>query len=412
VAGTADVVVVGAGLAGLSAARILVLSGLDVAVLEASDAVGGRVRTDTVDDMLLDHGFQLVNPAYPELRRRVDLPALQLRPFGTGLVLASGGGRTVIETPWRHPASLGGLLRTGTVAEKIRLARYVAPVVAQPAARTLRRDDVSWGAALDAAGVHGELRHAVLEPFLAGVLGEDRQETSRRFVDLLLRCFVLGNPSLPAGGIRALPDQLAAGLPAGTISLHTPVRAVHGTSVRTDDGTWHARAVVVAAGPTTSARLLDLPMPTMRSLTTVYLRASTSPALGRHPLLHLDGDRRGPVVNTAVVSDAAPDYCAGGALVAATVLGDRSDYATRREVRRQLALIYGAPSDTWDHVATYAVAEALPAMLPPLDLTQEVDLGAGRFVAGDHRDTASQQGAMVSGRRAARAVLRRLDVRG
>jgi hypothetical protein len=168
--------------------------------------------------------------------------------------------------------------------------------------------------------------------------------------------------------------------------------------------------VIVAADPATAARLLGLPMPVMRGLTTFYLRAATSPAHGRSPLLHLDGDRRGPLVNTAVLSDAAPTYCSAGALVAATVLGDRDDAATLGEVRRQLALVYGQPTRTWDHVATYAVAEALPAMLPPLSLAQEVDLGEGRFAAGDHRDTASQQGAMVSGRRAAQAVLRRLGV--
>ncbi|MDF2968594.1 MAG: amine oxidase [Nocardioidaceae bacterium] len=408
--GTADVVVVGAGLAGLSAARVLASRGVHVAVLEASDAVGGRVRTDAVDGMLLDRGFQLVNPAYPELRRRVDLDSLRLRPFGTGLVLARGDGRTVIENPLRRPASARDALATGTLAEKIRLARYVAPVVVQPVARTRRRADVSWGVALDRAGVRGDLRHALLEPFLAGVLGEDRQESSRRFVDLLLRCFVLGNPSLPAAGVRALPDQLAAGLPAGTVRLTTPARAVQGTSVHTDDGTWTARAVVVAADPATAARLSGLPMPVMRGLTTFYLRAATSPAHGRSPLLHLDGDRRGPVVNTAVLSDAAPTYSSGGALVAATVLGDRDDAATLDEVRRQLALVYGQSTRSWEHVATYAVAEALPAMLPPLTLAQEVDLGDGRFVAGDHRDTASQQGAMVSGRRAAQAVLRLLGV--
>ena len=408
--GTADVVVVGAGLAGLSAARVLAARGVHVAVLEASDAVGGRVRTDSVDGMLLDRGFQLINPAYPELRRRVDLSALRLRPFGTGLVLARGAGRTVIENPLRRPTSVGDALATGTLAEKIRLARYVAPVVVQPVARTRRRPDVSWGAALDRAGVRGDLRHAVLEPFLAGVLGEDRQESSRRFVDLLLRCFVLGNPSLPAGGVRALPDQLAAGLPAGTVRLTTPARVVQGTSVHTDGATWHARAVIVAADPTTAARLLSLPAPVMRGLTTFYLRAASSPGHGRSPLLHLDGDRRGPVVNTAVVSDAALTYCSGGALVAATVLGGRADTETLGEVRRQLALVYGRSTDTWDHVATYAVTEALPAMLPPLALAREVDLGGGRFVAGDHRDTASQQGAMVSGRRAAHAVLRRLGV--
>ncbi len=52
-----DVIVVGAGLAGLHAALRLQAAGREVIVLEASDAVGGRIRTDEVDGMLLDRGF-------------------------------------------------------------------------------------------------------------------------------------------------------------------------------------------------------------------------------------------------------------------------------------------------------------------------------------------------------------------
>jgi hypothetical protein len=141
----------------------------------------------------------------------------------------------------------------------------------------------------------------------------------------------------------------------------------------------------------------------MRSLTTFYHRAEHSPASRR--LLHLDGDREGPVVNTAVVSDVAPSYCPDGALVATTILGTGADRETRSLVTRQLGRIYGVDPAGWELVATYVIPEALPAMVPPLQLRQPVSLGQGLFVAGDHRDTASIQGALVSGRRAAKAVL-------
>jgi hypothetical protein len=141
----------------------------------------------------------------------------------------------------------------------------------------------------------------------------------------------------------------------------------------------------------------------MRSLTTFYHRAEHSPA--SRALLHVDGDRQGPVVNTAVLSDVAPAYCTDGALVSSTILGATADHEIRSAVTRQLGHIYGVDASPWDLVATYAIPNALPAMLPTLELRRPVALGNGLFVAGDHRDTASIQGAIVSGRRAAAAVL-------
>lgn len=400
-----DVVVIGAGLAGLTCAVELTRRGLDVVVLEAGDAVGGRIRTDQVDGMLLDRGFQLLNPAYPALAGLVDLAALRLQSFEPGIAVASHGTRTVLADPFRSPRDLSRLFAggTGSVVEKACFAAYALRCALLPAHRLKRLPDVSYGSALDQARVSGALRTSVLEPFLAGVLAEDAQESSRRFVDLLLRMFARGVPALPGEGMQALPQQVSDLLPANTVRLATPVRSVKGHAARSDDGAWYGRAVVVATDPVTASELTSLPPPRMRGLTTFYHHTATSPA--ERALLHVDGDRGGPVVNTAVVSDAAPAYCRQGALVASTVLGARDDAATLRAVGQQLSAIYGVPTDRWNLVASYPIPAALPAMLPPLDFRQPVDLD-GMFVCGDHRDTASIQGAIVSGRRAAAAVVR------
>lgn len=380
-------------------------------VLEASDAVGGRVRTDTVDAMLLDRGFQLLNPAYPAVRRLVDVPALALQPFDAGVMVARASGACRLVDPRRARRGLLADLTgaTGSLPEKAAFACYSLTTAYGRVARLAGRPDVSYGAALDTVGVRGELRRAVLEPFLAGVVGEDRQETSRRFVDLLLRSFARGTPALPAAGMQALPAQLAAGLPDECLQLGVAARQVSGQQVVTASGSWRARAVVVAADPTHAAELCGLPAPRLRALTTLYFRAERSPVPTGRPLLHLDGDRRGPVVNSAVVSDAAPTYCRDGSLVAATVLGTAGGRHVETTVRRQLALIYRSPTDDWQLVATYRVPAALPAMVPPLAPRQPVALGDGLYVAGDHRDTASIQGALASGERAGRAVVASLD---
>ncbi len=403
-----DVVVIGAGLAGLTCAAELSRRGLDVVVLEASDAVGGRIRTDHVDDMLLDRGFQLLNPAYPALKGVVDMPSLDLQCFDAGVLVASAGQRTALADPVRSPRDVLQALKgsTGSIVEKACFASYALRCAVAPPSRLRALDDIAYGAALDHAHVSGRLRRSVLEPFLAGVLAEDDQQTSRRFVDMLLRTFARGVPGLPASGMQALPEQVASQLPAGSVRLGVRASSVQTGTVRSDAGELRGRAVVVATDPRTAASLTDLPEPHMRGLTTFYHRAPTSPSSRR--LLHVDGDRRGPVVNSAVVSDIAKRYCPSGALVASTILGAGDSSTVVMAVERQLAEIYAADVNAWELVATYPIPAALPAMLPPLNMRQPVGLGDCLFVAGDHRDTASIQGAIVSGRRAAAAVRRSL----
>jgi len=405
-----DVVVIGAGLAGLACATHLTRAGVDVVVLEASDAVGGRVRTDMVDQMLLDRGFQLLNPAYPALAGVVDLDALSLCSFEAGVVIAYEQGRTVLADPRRSFADLAASCdrATGTVRSKLRLARYVARTLPHGGRRIADRPDVPYGRALAEAGVEGYLSQRVLFPFLAGVLGEDRQESSRVFVDLLLRTFARGIPALPTGGMQSLPNQLARGLPAGAVATGQRVVRVRPGRVRTADAELAASCVVIAADPETGTQLAGLPTPQMRALTTFYHRAAISPTSRK--LLHIDGDRRGPVVNSAVVSDVSPQYCVSGALIATTVLGSHTDAATANAVQAQLALIYGVDTSRWELVATYAIPHALPAMLSPLMPRQSVACGDGVYIAGDHRDTASIQGALVSGHRTAVAVLGQLGI--
>ncbi|WP_366515015.1 FAD-dependent oxidoreductase [Microbacterium sp.] len=303
-----DVVVIGGGLAGLRCATRLAEAGRDVVVLEAEDAVGGRERTDVVDGFRLDRGFHVLNPAYPAVRRWVDVGALALRRFPVALGVRMEDGVARIAHPLRYPASIPASLAGGLVrpADLLPLARWALPVLTDPRA-VKHGPDRTLAEAWDRAGVRGPLRESVLEPFLAGVLADDRQETSDIFVRLLLRSFALGAPGVPAAGIGALPAQLAdtARRAGAGIRLSHRVTATrpHGRGWRVEiDGAdaVDARAVVVATGLTPG---LDVPLPRPRGLRTWWF--ATDERHNDDGALRVDGRRRGPVVHTAIVSNTA-----------------------------------------------------------------------------------------------------------
>lgn len=419
-----DVVVVGAGLAGLAAARELTRAGLGVALLEAGEAPGGRVRTDQVDGFLLDRGFQVLNPSYPELRAVADIAALRLRPYDAALRVVLERSTTTLGDPRRRPSTAPSslLAPVGSPLGKARLVTYaLRAAYTDPggAADDVRRPDTSIRQAFAGAGLPDRLVDRVLRPFLAGVLLEPNLASSRRFADLVLRSFVRGTPGLPSAGIRALPDQLAAGLPPGTLRLGAGVASLTAGGVRTADASVAAAAVVVAGEAPAAARLLatagiDLPVPPARVVTTWYhTPTGTDPAelAGGRPVIVVDGLHRGPVVTTSVPTAAAPSYSSDGrALVSSSVLDLDTSAAAEQAVRAHLRVLYGTDTSRWELVGVVPVPYAQPAMLPPLDPRRPVRLGGARYLAGDHRDTASVQGALVSGRRAAQAVLADLVV--
>lgn len=213
-----DVVVVGAGLAGLSAASELQRGGLDVLVLESSDAPGGRLRTDRVDGFQLDRGFQLLNPCYPRLRRlaaegAINLRRLDMQSFDAGVRVALDGKAAILADPRRSPKDLLQLFesQTGSPFAKAAFGLWALHCATAPVGRLVRGADQPYGQLLHRYRINGALRDAVLEPFLAGVLADVDQASSAHLVALLIRSFARGTPGVPAGGVQALPDQLKIG---------------------------------------------------------------------------------------------------------------------------------------------------------------------------------------------------------
>jgi len=404
-----DVVIVGAGLAGLSAAREIQRHGHSVIVLESSDAVGGRVRTDIVDGFQLDRGFQVMLTAYPELQTQVDMRALDLRPFDPGALVWRNGKGHAVSDPFRKPQTLAttAFAPIGSVFDKARIVVLRARVLRRKSAVLLSGQDVSTDVALRAFGFSTKIINRFFRPLFGGIQLDPHLATSRRMFDVIFKSLSEGQSVLPSRGMHALPLQMASRLSEGTIHFNTRVSTVDGTTVTLASGeSITARAVVVATDGPTASSLLDIPIVESRKVGCVYFSADTPPTKEKYVVL--DGTGNGPVLNVAVISNVAPSYAPADKHLIVAALPGVTDGDLEAMSRQQLRSWWGPQVDDWKHLRTYVINHGGPVQKPPFSPKQRVELGNGLFVCGDHRDTGSLQGAMFSGRRCGEAVVRSL----
>ncbi|MEP7046417.1 MAG: FAD-dependent oxidoreductase, partial [Ilumatobacteraceae bacterium] len=280
-----------------------------------------------------------------------------------------------------------------------------------PVAELLRRPDMTTADRLARAGFSHQMIESFWRPLFGGIQLDPQLETSSRMFDTILRMLAVGATAVPRRGMGAIPDQMAAALPAGAVRFGARVISVDGAHVVLDSGERvGGRAVVVATeGPVAHELLGDrVPDPGSRAGACCWFSAPRAPLPG--PALVLAGEGRGPVRNLAVMSEVSSSYApAGRALVAAAVPGpDALDPTVTTRARDQLARWFGSTSTEWEHLRTDVIPHGQPVQSPPFHPKRAVTLGEGLFVCGDHRDTASSQGALYSGGRAATAVLRSL----
>lgn len=405
------IVIIGAGVAGLSCARVLQQQQIPWIILEASDGIGGRVRTDRLEGFLLDRGFQVLQTAYPEARRQLDYRRLKLHAFSPGALVFWRGKLHRVADPWRQPQHLlaAGLAPIGTLADKLRVLRLRWRLGQQPLAKLWEEPETTTLAYLKAQGFSDHIIERFFRPFYSGVFFEKDLASSSRVFTFVFRMLAEGEAALPEAGIGAIAAQLAEVLPVEAIRLNCQVVALEPGQVRLAEGTVQpARAVVIATNGGQAAALLGETGPVPTTATTNMYFAAPQPPV-REPILVLDGENRGPVTNLLVPSEVAASYAPPGqALISATIVGlpEMEDARLVEAVRRQVTAWFGPQVSTWRHLRTYRLAEALPSQVPPTpDPWQpHVRVRPGVFVCGEYGSLAGLQWAMVSGRLAGEAV--------
>ncbi len=381
-------------------------------VLEASDGIGGRVRTDRVEGFQLDRGFQVLLTGYPEARKALNYGMLDLMPFHPGALIRYGGRFHVLSDLFRRPRDLVQTLvgPIGSLADKLRMLRMRRDALQQRLCSEMGDPARPTYEVLQAYQFSDAMVTRFFRPFLSGVFLETALTTPCWVFELVWGAFCRGATALPRDGMGAIARQLADSLPPGTIRLNEAVQHIQGPSVVLESGEQLTGDVLVLATDDATATRLrgeHVPTPSARGSMTLYFDAPAAPQRG--PWLMLNGEGTGMVRTLCVLSEAAPSYApTGRALISVTTteqIGAHDD--APRAVRQFLQSWFGSQVDEWRHLRTDHIHRALPPieLLSPGNRVAQPRAAAGVYLCGDYRESGTLDGALLSGRKAAEAIL-------
>lgn len=409
----ADIIIIGAGLAGLSAAIHLQQRGKHVLILEATDRPGGRIKTDVVDGYLLDRGFQVLLTAYPETREMLDYDALQLRSFLPGAMVMNEKGMFEMVDPARVPTAAFKTLFSdvGSLKDKFRMLGLKNQLKRKSLEEIFRQTEISTLAVIQEYGFSEKILRNFFQPFMAGIFLENALTTSRREFDFVFKMFSSGDISVPERGMEMIPKQLAGKLKEGTILCNKRVKSIQDQRVITAEGEVFTAPILLLA--TEPNDLISSYLPSYQrkrkyqSTTCVYLTAEHAPVTKPMIVLNAKGSRL--VNNLCVMNEVSAAYAPTGKnLLSVSINGyvDTPDEALTLQIKKELSQWFGRQTEAWVHLKTYRIDYALPNQDT---VRHEVNpetlkLREGLYAAGDYWLNGSINAAMRSGRMAAGVI--------
>ncbi|MEM0950640.1 MAG: NAD(P)/FAD-dependent oxidoreductase [Cyanobacteria bacterium P01_H01_bin.74] len=422
---TYDVVVVGAGLSGLTAAKVLNEANISVLLIDAADAIGGRVKTSVVEGFKLDHGFQVLLTAYPDIQKHITLKNLNMASFFSGASIWTGKKFETVADPLKHPLEgLTGAFNTiGTLSDKLKILSL------KYAAAGYLKNDAYWHHTetstvqfLRQYGFSEQMISKFFQPFFSGIFLEPDLQTSSRLFAFLYACFAAGSTALPEGGMQAIPEALAAQLTQTTIMLNTMVTAVEENRVKVrraetpadTEGDWvSAKAVVIATDANTAESLLPetVDRQPFHNVSCYYFSSATPPPFGKKLVLNTVPGKR--ITTLCCPSAVQPSYSQNGQfLISVSSLAPHHMPETLQGIESELREWFGRTVDQWKFLRHYSIPRALPIKTMPFNSLSKKPVKTHFntvYLAGDYLDTPSINGAVSSGEKAAEAVKQALN---
>ena len=397
-----EVIIIGAGIAGLTCAKYLNDYGLEPLILEASDSIGGRVRTDEVEGFLLDRGFQILLTSYPEAQKLLDYNALNLKMFRSGALIRINNEFSTMSNPFKEPLLLFQALLSpvGTFGDKLKILQLSNEVAKESTQAFFNDKDTDTLSYLQRYGWSETMITNFFKPFFGGVFLENELATSSNFFRFLFKHFYGGNAAIPSNGMQEIPAQIASKLPIGSVQTGSRVEKLNDHTVTLTTGqTLHAKHIVIATDASQADRLLQRTVTREFNVTTcTYFAAERSPKTDK--MLVINQNRLSSVHHLCVPSDIAPAYAPDGkALISVSTQGlEYVDEAKLTEhILQELTEWYGDQVKSWRHLRTYHLPEAL-VKYKARTTASSLKPAENLYECGDHVAYPSLNAAMATGR--------------
>ncbi len=408
-----SVIIIGGGLAGLTAARQLHKNGIDFLLLEATDRLGGRVKTDIIDGFRLDHGFQVLLTAYPEAQRWLNYDQLDLRVFSPGaLLLYPDGKKDRIGDPFREFSSLFPTIfsKAGNIGDKLKILKLRTRLSQMSIEAIFDQEERPARIVLEKEyGFSKSMIDQFFMPFFSGIFLEKELSTSRRMFDFVFKMFSENATAVPNLGIEEIPKQLASELPANSILCNSKVEKIEGRRVFLQDGSYFSSDKIILATEATSL-VKSWTSANTNYQSTSHIHFVTDNAPIEVPLIALNTLPNRLSNNICVINKVAPGYAPNGKnLISIAVVGDRafSSKELEKSIRKELELWFGKAVWNWSHLHTRFVRYALPNQSKVLQNLSKNDwhIQDNIYACGDYHLNGSINAAMRSGRLVAEQVM-------
>lgn len=407
----ADVIIVGAGLSGLSAAARLKKDKYKVLILEKNDRPGGKLLTDEIEGFRMDKGFQVFLTSYPEAQRILDVNALHLKYFTPGAVLLHQGKKIPMYDPFRDPSKLLKMLffPLAGLLDKIRLMKLRRRLVNMSYTDIFQQYEARTTTHLHKRGFSTQFVQSFFKPFFSGIFLENELSTSRRMFDFVFKMMNEGNIAVPEGGIEAIPKQLAERFNADELQLNTEVKAINKEGVELMNGEILTANNIIVATDAAAPLLKDCNMPEHYGYTggtTVYFKMQKAPVDHGFIMLNTANEKlvNHLVVMSNVDASLAPD---GMHLLAVCInhLPEISDVQLAADIKKEMSLYFDTTD--WQLLKVYRIANALPIQTSVLGDVQasRYTIRDGVYICGDYLLYGSQNAAFRMGRKVAEKII-------